>query len=155
MLLMRSYPLRWQVGGGWALEIQTFCALWNGIEPLGECHLRPKKTRGGQTGQVTCLSVPLSQVVLRKLITEELAIIFSQQRSILTKDLLHPIIVRTLYPCEMIHWTILLLRVGLIFLWYSHFDHFAFRSGLIFFKDGPFNHSTFKNRPYTLLRRSL
>ncbi len=35
MLLMRANPLREQVGGGWA----------RGNEPLGECHLGPKKSR--------------------------------------------------------------------------------------------------------------
>jgi hypothetical protein len=39
MLLMRANLLRGQVGGGWALEIETFWTLWNGIEPLGVCHL--------------------------------------------------------------------------------------------------------------------
>ncbi len=34
-ILMSADPLRGQEGGGWAL--------WNGIEPLGECHLGPKK----------------------------------------------------------------------------------------------------------------
>ncbi len=48
MFLMRAYPkciypLRGQVGGGWALEIDSFLALSNGIEPIGECHLGPKK----------------------------------------------------------------------------------------------------------------
>ncbi len=37
MCLMRTDPLRGQVGGGWAL--------WNGIKLLGECHLGPKKSR--------------------------------------------------------------------------------------------------------------
>ncbi len=31
MFLMRADPLRGQVGGGWAQEIETFWALWNGI----------------------------------------------------------------------------------------------------------------------------
>ncbi len=35
-------------GSAWALEIETFWALWNGIEPLGECHLGPKKSVVGQ-----------------------------------------------------------------------------------------------------------
>jgi hypothetical protein len=43
MLLMRANPLRGQVGGGWALEIETFLGLVDGIELLGECHLGPKK----------------------------------------------------------------------------------------------------------------
>ncbi len=43
MFLMRADPLQGQVGGGWALEIETFWALWNGIEPLGVFHLGPKK----------------------------------------------------------------------------------------------------------------
>ncbi len=34
MLWMRVYPLLGQVWGGWAL--------WNGIEPIGECHLGPE-----------------------------------------------------------------------------------------------------------------
>jgi hypothetical protein len=34
MLLMGANPLRGQVGRGWSLEIETFWALWNGIEPL-------------------------------------------------------------------------------------------------------------------------
>ncbi len=34
VLLMRAYPLRGQVGGDWALEIETF---------LGERYLRPQK----------------------------------------------------------------------------------------------------------------
>ncbi len=38
MLLIRANPVRRQVGGGLALEIQTFWALLNVIEPLGECH---------------------------------------------------------------------------------------------------------------------
>ncbi len=41
MFLMHAYPLRGEVGGGWALEFETFWALWNGIEPIGECHLGP------------------------------------------------------------------------------------------------------------------
>jgi hypothetical protein len=42
---MRAYPLLGQVGGGWALEFKSFfCSLLNGIEPIGECHLGPKKT---------------------------------------------------------------------------------------------------------------
>ncbi len=44
MFLMRADPLRGQVGGGGALEIETFWALRNGIKPLGECHLGPKKS---------------------------------------------------------------------------------------------------------------
>ncbi len=28
-----AYPLRGQVEGGWALKIESFWALWNGIEP--------------------------------------------------------------------------------------------------------------------------
>ncbi len=37
MFLMRADPLRGQV------EIEIFWALWNCIEPLGECYLGPKK----------------------------------------------------------------------------------------------------------------
>ncbi len=29
-------------GRGWALEFESFWALWNVIEPIGECHLGPK-----------------------------------------------------------------------------------------------------------------
>ncbi len=36
MFLMRADTLRGQVGGGWALEMECFLALWNGIEPIGE-----------------------------------------------------------------------------------------------------------------------
>ncbi len=43
MFWMRAYPLLGQVGGGWALEIKSFWALWNGIKPIGECYLGPKK----------------------------------------------------------------------------------------------------------------
>ncbi len=43
MFWMRAYPLRGQVGGGWALEFENFWALWNGIELIGERHLGPKK----------------------------------------------------------------------------------------------------------------
>jgi hypothetical protein len=41
-----SDPLRGQVGGGWAIEIESFFNFWalsNGIEPIGECYLGPKK----------------------------------------------------------------------------------------------------------------
>ncbi len=43
MFWMRAYPLRGEGGGGWALEFSSFWALWNGIEPIGESHLEPKK----------------------------------------------------------------------------------------------------------------
>jgi hypothetical protein len=42
MLLMQANPLRGHVGGGWALEIETFWSLLNDIEPLGECNLAEK-----------------------------------------------------------------------------------------------------------------
>ncbi len=45
MFWMRAYPLRGKVGGGWSLEFESFWALWNSIEPIGECHLGPKKPR--------------------------------------------------------------------------------------------------------------
>ncbi len=45
MFLMPADPLRRQVGGGWALEIKSFWALWNGIEPIGERHLGPKELK--------------------------------------------------------------------------------------------------------------
>jgi len=43
MFWMRAYPLRGEVGGGWALEFESFLGPVNGIEPIGECHLGPKK----------------------------------------------------------------------------------------------------------------
>jgi hypothetical protein len=67
MCSMRADPLWWQVGGGWAMEIETFLGsvkwhradrrvpfgaqksrkvekvLWIGIDPIGKCHLGPKK----------------------------------------------------------------------------------------------------------------
>jgi hypothetical protein len=43
MFWLRAYPLRGQVGGGWALEIESFLGPGNGIELIGECHLGPKK----------------------------------------------------------------------------------------------------------------
>ncbi len=35
------YLGKWE--GGWALEIESFWALRNGTEPIGECHLGPRK----------------------------------------------------------------------------------------------------------------
>ncbi len=43
MVLMLPDTLRWEVGGGWPWKWRGFWALWNGIEPIGECHLGPKK----------------------------------------------------------------------------------------------------------------
>jgi hypothetical protein len=43
MFLMRADTLCGQVEGGWALEREFILALGNGIEPIGECHLGPKK----------------------------------------------------------------------------------------------------------------
>jgi hypothetical protein len=42
---MRAFPFRGQVGGGWALEIETFLCpvLWNDSEPSGKCHWGPQK----------------------------------------------------------------------------------------------------------------
>ena len=40
-----AYPLLEQVGGGWALEFESFWAMWNGIEPIGEFYLGPKKLK--------------------------------------------------------------------------------------------------------------
>ncbi len=46
MLFMRANPLQGQVGGGRALEIETFLGpVWNDIEPSGELHLGPKKVK--------------------------------------------------------------------------------------------------------------
>ncbi len=53
MFLMRADTLRGQVGEGWALEIECFLALWNGIEPIGKCHLGPKK----QTPHLSALPI--------------------------------------------------------------------------------------------------
>jgi hypothetical protein len=46
MLLMREDTLREQVGGGWALEIETFldAVKWHQVV-AGECYLGPKKLR--------------------------------------------------------------------------------------------------------------
>ncbi len=43
MFWMRAYPVRgkWEGVGPW--HSRVFWALWNGIEPIGECHLGPKK----------------------------------------------------------------------------------------------------------------
>ncbi len=46
-LFMRANPLQGQMGVGWALEIKTFLALWNGIEP-------PKVPFGAQEIWDTC-----------------------------------------------------------------------------------------------------
>jgi hypothetical protein len=43
MLLMGANSLPGQVGGGWALEIETFLGPVKWHCPLGECHLGPKK----------------------------------------------------------------------------------------------------------------
>ncbi len=44
MFLMRADPLgRRASGRGLGPGIMSFWALWNGIEPIGECHLGPKK----------------------------------------------------------------------------------------------------------------
>ncbi len=45
MFWMRAHPLLEQVGGGWALEFESFWALWNGIKPIGECRLGPKNSK--------------------------------------------------------------------------------------------------------------
>ena len=42
MFWMRAYPSRGDGGGVWALEFESFWALLNGIEPIGECNLGPK-----------------------------------------------------------------------------------------------------------------
>jgi hypothetical protein len=46
MLLMRANPFPGDVGRGWALEIETFWALRNRIELLGECNVGPKEPPG-------------------------------------------------------------------------------------------------------------
>ncbi len=35
------YEGKWEGGGPW--KSRLFWVLWNGIEPMGECHLGPKK----------------------------------------------------------------------------------------------------------------
>jgi hypothetical protein len=45
MYLLRADTLRGQVGEGLALEIESFWASCNGIEPICECHLGPKNSR--------------------------------------------------------------------------------------------------------------
>jgi hypothetical protein len=43
------------MGGGWALDIETFLGPANGIELIGECHLGPKKVELGFIRKVnTC-----------------------------------------------------------------------------------------------------
>jgi hypothetical protein len=42
-LLMRENPLRGHVGGGWALDSETFLGPVKSIKPSSECHLGPKK----------------------------------------------------------------------------------------------------------------
>ncbi len=36
------------LGGGWALEFESFLCLWNCIEPTGEWHLGPKKLKNSR-----------------------------------------------------------------------------------------------------------
>jgi hypothetical protein len=43
IFLMRADPLRGQVGGDWALEIETFFGTVKWHRALGGCHLGPKK----------------------------------------------------------------------------------------------------------------
>ncbi len=62
---MRAYPLRGEVGGGWALEFSSFFwALWNGIEPIGDCHLGPIMKKLGIV-QCTRTSSPISEKTVR------------------------------------------------------------------------------------------
>ncbi len=56
MFWMRAYPLRGEVGGGWALEFSSFWALWNGIEPIGKFHLGP--------GAFLYVPVPFSSLLI-------------------------------------------------------------------------------------------
>ncbi len=49
---LRAYPLQGEVGGGWAWNSRVFWALWNGIEPIGECHLGPKKLENSRDAPV-------------------------------------------------------------------------------------------------------
>jgi hypothetical protein len=54
----RADPLLGQMGGRWALEIETFLGPVKFIEPLRECHLGPKKVviQCGSAGikNITC-----------------------------------------------------------------------------------------------------
>jgi hypothetical protein len=43
MFLMRADTLRGQVGGDWALEMESFLGPVKWHPPIGECHLGPKK----------------------------------------------------------------------------------------------------------------
>jgi hypothetical protein len=43
MFWLHADPLRGQVGGGWALEIETFLGPVKWLMMLSECHLGPKK----------------------------------------------------------------------------------------------------------------
>jgi hypothetical protein len=57
MLLMHAAPLRGQVGGDWALEIESFWALGNVIESIDECPLGLKKFEISRAQPTpTCLS---------------------------------------------------------------------------------------------------
>jgi hypothetical protein len=46
MFWMRAYPLLGQVGGGWALEFESFLGAgkWHRAD-IGECHLGPKNSK--------------------------------------------------------------------------------------------------------------
>ncbi len=50
MFLMRADTLRGDVGEGLALEIESFLAPLKWHEPIGECHLGPKKLDQGEFG---------------------------------------------------------------------------------------------------------
>ncbi len=71
MFWMRAYPLRGQVGGSWAL--------WNGIEPIGECHSWPKNSRRWGRCHPT---VPLKvrKVIHRSILDDSFCGLYTQWR---------------------------------------------------------------------------
>ncbi len=69
LFLMRADTLRGQVGGGWALEIESFWATWNGIEPIAECHLGPKKlkiSRAQTFPLAQVMDLPVSKIIMHR-----------------------------------------------------------------------------------------
>ncbi len=43
---MRTYPLQGQVGGGWALDIESFLGPVKCIGPIGKCHFTSAQEGG-------------------------------------------------------------------------------------------------------------
>jgi hypothetical protein len=52
MFWMRAYPLRGEVGGGWAMEFESFLGpvKWHRA-PIVECHFGPKKLENQKFSQ--------------------------------------------------------------------------------------------------------